>query len=186
MKKKKIMASLVLSAMMVGTLGTSVSASTWKPEGTPGVSAVGGHGTGNGSGVVQREKVEHCFLVAVPTTMRRLSFFADPTGSTLDQTVGGTFQFQNEKQTWDGEEWIEEGRAKYSNYVAVYNAGSTDVTLSVTPSVTMRTISGPVTNGFTTFRVVMDMMAYASPESKTSRRFENRSPVTAFTSADAP
>lgn len=148
MKKKKIMASLVLSAMMVGTLGTSVSASTWKPEGTPGVSAVGGHGTGNGSGVVQREKVEHCFLVAVPTTMRRLSFFADPTGSTLDQTVGGTFQFQNEKQTWDGEEWIEEGRAKYSNYVAVYNAGSTDVTLSVTPSVTMRTISGPVTNGY--------------------------------------
>lgn len=146
MKKKKIMASLVLSAMLVGTLGTSVSASTWKPEGTPGTSAVGGQGSGNGSGVVQREKVENCFLVAVPTTMRRLSFFADPTGSTLDTTVGGTFQFQNEEQTWNGNPWIEQGRAQFSNAVTVYNAGSVPVTLKVSPLVTMRTKNGPVDN----------------------------------------
>lgn len=148
MKKKKIMASLVLSAMMVGTLGTSVSASTWKPEGTPGTSAVGGQGNGTGSGVVQREKTEHCFLVAVPTSMRRLSFFADPTGNTLDTEVGGTFQFQNEVQTWEGNEWILPGRSQFSNAVTVYNAGSIPVTLNVTPVVTMRTINGAVANGY--------------------------------------
>ena len=148
MKKKKIMASLVLSAMLVGTLGTSVSASTWKPEGTPGTSAVGGQGNGTGSGVVQREKTEHCFLVAVPTSMRRLSFFADPTGQTLDTAVGGTFQFQNEVQTWEGNPWIDRGRSQYSNAVTVYNAGSVPVTLKVSPVVTMRTINGAVANGY--------------------------------------
>lgn len=148
MKKKKIMASLVLSAMLVGTLGTSVSATAWKPEGTPGTSAVGGQGSGNGSGVVQREKTEHCFLVAVPTSMRRLSFFADPTGQTLDTTVGGTFQFQNEVQAWEGRAWIDRGRSQYSNAVTVYNAGSVPVNLTVTPVVTMRTINGAVANGY--------------------------------------
>ena len=146
MKKKKILASLVLSAMMVGTLGTSVSAATWKPDNTSGVSSTGGSGGTTGSGIVQYDRVEKLFLVAVPTTARQYRFYADPTGNTL--TSGKTFQFQNEEQKWvENPQYQEErdngtkvpqtlteiqkGDADISNFVAVYNAGSVDVTVNV-------------------------------------------------------
>lgn len=153
MKKKKVMASLVLSAMMIGTLGTSVSAASWKPDGTPGTSEVGGQGSSSGVGIVTRERHEELFLVAVPTSARKYEFYADPTGSTLDNKE--KFQFQREAQKWvekdekTGNEnpaneqlTIEPGRANFSNWVTVYNAGSKDVILNVSAVPSIRNAAG--------------------------------------------
>lgn len=158
MKKKKVMASLVLSAMMIGTLGTSVSAASWKPDGTPGTSEVGGQGGTGGVGIVTRERHEKLFLVAVPTSARKYEFYADPTGSTIND--GEKFQFQREDQTWtenfmvegDAEAGyekfkIDKGRKNFSNFVVAYNAGSKDVKLSVSANVSIADATGgPIDN----------------------------------------
>lgn len=155
MKKKKVMASLVLSAMLVGTLGTSVSAtSAWKPDGTPGTSNTGGQGIGSGVGIVTRERHEELFLVAVPTSARKYEFYADPTGKTLDNN--DKFQFQRENQKWEELDAktgdpvvgdtdpfaIVQGRENFSNIVAVYNAGSKDVELNVSAIPSIRNAAG--------------------------------------------
>lgn len=151
MKKKKVMASLVLSAMMIGTLGTSVSAASWKPDGTPGTSEVGGQGSSSGVGIVTRERHEELFLVAVPTSARKYEFYADPTGSTLDNNA--KFQFQREAQKWVEKDektgdvlseslQIPAGRENFSNFVTVYNAGSKDVILNVSAVPSIRNAAG--------------------------------------------
>lgn len=178
MKKKKVMASLVLSAMMVGTLGTSVSASTWKPDTTPGTSSAGGFGQTGGLGIVTRERHEDLFLVAVPTSARSFRFYADPTGNTLDAGVG-TFQFQNQAQKWSEKPQllkdkddtavdkldIAEGRDPLSNFVVAYNAGSRTVDLTVDANIILadafgNTVDNDILSVETVAHVIADRTNY--------------------------